>query len=392
MIEGSDSQFDRIIPRRGTRSYKWDSRPEEGGDNDLLPMWVADMDFPSAGVILEALRSRIDHGIFGYTQLTGPVYEVYRTWVLKRQHADLPVEWMLYTQGVLAALALTVQALSVPGDGVIIQPPVYYPFERLIRQNGRVVFENPLIESDGRWFMDLEHLEDVAKKGAKILLLCSPHNPVGRVWSLSELGDMLDVCQRHSILVISDEIHSDIVMPGHEHIPLFSLSERKGVDTVVLTSPTKTFNLAGLPMAWMIAPRPETRLALKQALAASHAGSTNVLSVVAAETAYGSCGDWVDELIAYLSANRITLQQELVGAVPGLTIAPLEGTYLSWLDFRQVAVNGKDLKRIMLQKADLWLNDGAMFGTGGAGFQRLNLAAPRSRVLDAADRIRRAFS
>jgi cysteine-S-conjugate beta-lyase len=389
MIEHSASRFDVVIPRRGTRSYKWDS--PRGEYKDLLPMWVADMDFQAAPAILEALTSRISHGIFGYSRIAEPVYEAYQQWVLTRQHVALPAEWMLYTQGVLAALATAVQTLSAQGDRVIIQPPVYYPFESLIRHNGREVLENPLIERNGRWLIDLDHLETVASEGARVLLLCSPHNPVGRVWTRTELDGVLEICLRHSITVISDEIHSDIIMPGHEHCPLFALSEGSGVDVVVLTSPTKTFNLAGVPMAWMIAPRAETRAALNRALVAAHAGSANLLSVLAAETAYRDCADWLDELIRYLMTNRTALEEGLSGVVPGLRIAPLQGTYLAWLDFRQVAVDARGLNRRLLEEAELRLNDGAMFGTGGDGFQRLNLAAPRSLVLDAVDRIRRVF-
>ena len=389
MTNQSPSRFDVVVPRRGTNSYKWDSTL--GDYKDLLPMWIADMDFQAAPAILEALAARVNHGIFGYTRITESVFRVYQEWVRVRQGVELPAEWMLYTQGVLAALATAVQTLSAPGDRVIIQPPVYYPFESLIAHNGREVGLNPLVERNGKWCIDLDHLERVASEGARILLLCSPHNPVGRVWTRAELDGVLEVCQRHSLIVISDEIHSDIIMPGHEHCPLFSLGENKGVDVVALTSPTKTFNLAGVPMAWMIAPRRETRTALKRALSAAHTGSANVMSVAAAETAYRDCGDWLDELIPYLMDNRNALEDGLSGHVPGLRIAPLEGTYLAWLDFRGVAIDWPSLNGALLEKAELRLNDGSMFGAGGAGFQRLNLAAPRSLVLDAVDRIRRIF-
>jgi cystathionine beta-lyase len=349
------------------------------------------MDFPAAPPILEALRSLVDHGVFGYTMVGESLPAAYAEWVSARQAAELPIPWMLYVQGVLAGLAVSLHALSETGDGVIIQPPVYHPFAPLIKRNGRIVVENPLVERDGTWSMDLDQLDAVASSsGAAVMLLCSPHNPVSRVWTRNELTELLDVCKRHSLVVISDEIHSDIVMPGNRHTPLYSLAAEAGVETVTLVSPTKTFNLPGVPMAWIIAPNHITRRSLKNDLSAAHASSANVFSVVAAETAYRECGGWFDELLLYIEGNLSVLTKGLAETLPRTRIARLEGTYLAWLDFRPVAAG--DVNRKLLESARVRLNDGADFGSGGEGFQRLNLAAPRSLIAEAVSRIGNALS
>ncbi len=382
--------FDRVFERRNTNSAKWDRRPEGYESTELLPMWVADMDFQAAGPILSALRDLVEHGIFGYSIVTGELAESYIDWVRKRQNADLSPEWLLRSGGVLQALALSIRTLTAPGQSIVLQPPVYHPFAPLIRGNDRISLENPLHERDGEYSIDLDHLDSVAKN-ASALLLCNPHNPVGRVFTADELKAVLEICARRSLAVISDEIHSDIIMPGHRHTPLFSLAEKYGVPMVVLTSPTKTFNLAGIPMAWAIVPDAKIRSKLEETFHAAHSGGGSHFATTAALAAYRECAPWLDALLSYLDGNRAVLEDGLK-EVSGLRISPLEGTYLAWLDFRDTGVRPALLKETMLRKTGLWLNAGEIFGTGGAGFQRLNLAAPRSTVVDAVSRIVAAFS
>ena len=353
-------------------------------------MWVADMDFQAPGPVLAALGKLVEHGVFGYSIAPEELSTSYIDWVREHQKADLKREWLLGSGKVLQTLALSIQALTAPGDGIILQPPVYHPLAPLIRENGRLPMENPLRERDGKYTIDFDHLDSVARD-AKALLLCNPHNPVGRVFTADELNTLLDICARRSLLVISDEIHLDIIMPGNAHIPLFSFTAEHDVPMVVLTSPTKTFNLAGIPMAWAIAPDESIRKKLATAIRAAHTGGGSHFAITAALAAYRECSHWLDTLIEYLDKNRALLEEEL-SPVSGIRVTPLEGTYLAWLDFRETDVKPADLKETMLSKTLLWLNAGEIFGTGGAGFQRLNLAAPRSVILDAARRIVAAFS
>ena len=390
MTEDAGSIFDRPIDRRNTRSLKWDRTPDGTRREGLLPMWVADMDFQTAPEILAAFTRLVDHGVFGYTGVPESLPDAYIRWVEARQGASLPPGWLLHTRGVLESLAMSISTLTEKGDSVVIQPPVYYPFASIITGNGRQVVENPLHEAEGRYSFDFDHLQRVAE-GAKALILCSPHNPVGRVWTVEELRTLVEICRRRKILIISDEIHSDLIMPGYGHTPLYNLAEGNDDPMVVLTSPTKTFNLAAVAMAWMIVPDQNIRKKLMSAERNAHSRLGDVFAITAAEAAYTKGAAWVDALIDYLAENDRVLRRELVGNVPGLRISPLEGTYLAWMDFRAVSVQGTGLSETMLDEAGLWLSNGDIFGTGGTGFQRLNLATPRSRVVEAAARIRETF-
>lgn len=382
--------FNIIFDRRNTYSSKWDRSHEGYAAEDLIPMWVADMDFQAPEQVLKTLHGLVDHGIFGYSIPPDRLVASYTDWVRERQNATLQDEWLLRSGKVLGTLALAIRTLTEPGDGVILQPPIYHPFAPLIRENDRHPVANPLTERDGAYTIDFEQLDEAAKE-AKALLLCNPHNPVGRVFTGDELHTLLDICTRHSLLVISDEIHSDIIMPGKTHIPLFSLAGNYDVPMVVLSSPTKTFNLAGIPMAWAIVPDDGIRRKMEKALRAAHTGAGSHFAVMAALTAYSECAPWLDALLEYIDTNRVLLENEL-SAVPEIKMTPLEGTYLAWLDFRKTGVDPNALRETILSKTGLWLNSGETFGTGGAGFQRLNLAAPKSVVRDAGKRIVAAFS
>jgi len=382
--------FDFLIDRRNTGSSKWDSAPQGYEAEGILPMWVADMDFRAPEPVLAGLRGIIDHGVFGYSIVPDELNETYIRWVKRRMGADLHEEWLLQSGGVLKAISLALRALTDPGDQIILQPPVYHPFPPVIRNNGRVVVENPLIETEDGYVIDFDHLDSVART-AKALLLCSPHNPVGRVFRHDELETVLEICSRRGLLVISDEIHSDIIMPGNSHVPLYSLAASYDVPVVVLTSHTKTFNLAGIQMAWIVAPHEQAREKLRSALVAAHDAKFSRFAAVAAVAAYGECSDWLDTLIRYIDDNRAALVSELE-SVPGIRVFPLEGTYLAWIDFRGTGVDPAGLQETMLGKAALRLNSGEIFGRGGAGFQRMNLATQRSRVLEACRRIKSTFS
>jgi cystathionine beta-lyase len=382
--------FDRLINRRNTNSAKWDSSPPGYEGKDLLPMWVADMDFLAPEPVITSLQGIVDHGVFGYSRPLSELNDAYMSWVDERLGTRLEEQWLLQSGGVLKALAFAIQSLTEPGDKIIIQPPVYHPFPPLIERNGRVVAENPLVEDNGSYTIDLDQLDHTANS-AKGLILCNPHNPVGRVFTREELEGVLEICSRRGLVVFSDEIHSDIIMPGFEHIPLYSVGEKYDVPMVVLTSTTKTFNLAGIHMGWIIVPDTGVREAMQKTLQAAHDGRFGYLPAVAALAAYRECGYWLDALLRYVDGNHAVLKQELE-QVPGIRVFPLQGTYLAWVDFRNTGVRPERLKETMLGKAGVWLNAGETFGRGGGGFQRMNLATSRSRVLEACGRIKTAFS
>lgn len=347
------------------------------------------MDFRAPEPVICALRDIVERGVFGYSRPPEDLNDTYVRWVQTRQGVRVEEEWLLQSSGVLKSLALAIRAVTSPGAGIILQPPVYFPFPPIIEANGRYVVENPLIEKNREYSIDLDHLDRVAEQ-SEALLLCNPHNPVGRVFKREELQAVLEVCSRRRLLVISDEIHSDLIMPGHTHSPLYALSKEYDVPVVVLTSTTKTFNLAGLHMGWITVPDPETRDKLSKAQRAAHDTKFGPFPAVAARAAYGECGYWLDALLRYLDGNRATLESELAGT--GIRVTPLEGTYLAWLDFRNTGMAPEALREKMLGETGVWLNAGETFGTGGAGFQRMNLATQRSRLLEACSRIKRAFS
>ena len=390
MTDPAAPDFDRIIDRRNTNSTKWDKYPPGYEQGEFVPMWVADMDFQAPEPVIEALREVVNRGVFGYSMVPEGLTEAYIRWVKKRQGAELSEEWLLQSGSVLKSLAVAIRSLTARGDGIILQSPVYHPFAPLIRANGRKVVENPLVETAGRYTLDLDHLNHVAKE-ARALLFCNPHNPVGRVFTRDELTALLDICSRHRLLVISDEIHSDIIMPGNAHIPLYSLCEEYDVPVAVLTSTTKTFNIAGMQMGWITAPDAGIRGKLEETLRAAHDGRFDYFAAVAAFAAYGKSEYWLDALLRYLDGNRAVLEREME-KIPGINVSPLEGTYLAWLDFRNTRVHPEVLKDFMLKKTGVWLNAGEIFGHGGAGFQRMNLATPRGRLLEACGRIQKAFS
>ncbi|MCL6632260.1 MAG: pyridoxal phosphate-dependent aminotransferase [Alicyclobacillus herbarius] len=385
--------FDQTINRAGTDCSKWDGLEERFGTTDALPMWVADMDFQSPEPVLAALRQRIDHGVFGYPLVTKRYLEAAADWYRRRQGWQVQAEWLAHAPGVVPAISILIEALTEPGDGVLVQPPVYYPFMRVIRETGRRIVENPLVLQNGKYVMDFDDLDQkLAHDHVKLVILCSPHNPVGRVWEKDELLRFAEVCARRDVRIIADEIHGDLILPGHKHTPLASLSPFISERTVTCVAPSKTFNLAGLQTALVIAENPQLRQAYVATQRRRSQAGANVLGLVAAEAAYRHGDDWLDELLAYLEGNVNLLVKAVAEDMPGVSVIRPQGTYLVWMDFRELGLSTQELDKFCLTEARIAFDEGHIFGTGGAGFMRMNIGCPRSLVEEAVTRLRRALA
>ncbi|MDD5364243.1 MAG: PatB family C-S lyase [Gallionellaceae bacterium] len=383
--------FDRVVPRAGTDSVKWDGRGGYFGTEDVLPMWVADMDFAAPVEVTRALAARAAHPVYGYTLYPDGLFEALAEWLRQRHGWHIERDWVLWAPGVVPSLFAAVQAFARPDEGVIVQPPVYHPFFSAIAETGRRVVENPLRLADGRYVFDLDHLERCAADGARLLLLCSPHNPVGRVWRPDELAAVLDITRRHGLTVLSDEIHHDLVYPGVHHYPLATLAGDPA-DIVTAVAPSKTFNIPGLGLSALIVPDPERRAALKHAFGQLHVSASNPFSVAAFEAAYRNGGPWLDALMAYLAETRDFVLDFVAGNLPGIVAVKPEGTYLIWLDCRGLGLDDAALQDFFVHKARVGMNPGSVFGTGGSGFMRLNIGAPRAVVAEALARVAAAFA
>lgn len=386
--------FDGIIDRRGTGSLKWDSGPGsgagaggKGAGRDLLPLWVADMDFPAPREIVDAIRARVEHPVYGYTIEPASYVDAVVQWFAARHGWALEREWVLSSPGVLPSLSTAILALTRPGDGVVIQPPVYYPFAMRIGFTGRKVVENPLVQRDGRWEMDLEGLERAVDAGARALVLCSPHNPVSRVWERETLARVAGICAARGVVILSDEIHCDLAMPGHRHVPAASSCPEAAPVTVTFVAPTKTFNLAGIGGSFTIIADSGLRGRFQEQSRALWSGLADPLSVAAVEAAYRKAGPWLDGLVAYIEGNARFLERFLAERMQPVRAAALEGTYLAWLDMRGLGLDDDEIGARILGRAGVRLDEGRRFGTGGAGFQRMNLACPRVILAEALERI-----
>jgi cystathionine beta-lyase len=372
--------FDTPVDRRGTASIKWDYSKHFTGLEELLPLWVADMDFPSCKEVTEALKRRAEHGIFGYTLEPESYFQAVIDWMRHRHQWKIHRGWMVAAPGVVPSLNLSIMSYSQPGDGVIIQPPVYYPFKESILNNERRVVENPLRLEGNRYTMDLDQLEEAIDERTRLLVLCSPHNPVARVWNRQELEQLVQICRQRRIIILSDEIHHDLILEGHHHTPAASLSEEAAAITVTLTSATKTFNLAGLSCSLVITSDKDLRERYRDTQKRVCSGIANAFSTAAAEAGYRHGEGWLQQVLEYIQGNYRFLVAFLGQRLPGARVIPLEGTYLAWIDFRALGLSDEQLKERILKKARVWLDDGPMFGTGGEGFQRINLACPRSTL------------
>jgi len=379
--------FDTIVDRTNTYSIKWDRDELPEGCRDAISMWIADMDFACSPDIVKAIQTRAEHPIYGYTKRSEKYYQSFIDWMRHRNGWSIKKDWILFSPGVVPALNLAVLAYTQPGDKIIIQPPVYNPFSAAVLNNSRQLVENPLIIRDGRYTMNFEDLERKIDAQTKLLILCSPHNPVGRVWARDELSKLIDICSSRNVLIISDEIHSDIILGTEVHRCTASMSDRAAAITITLTAPNKTFNLAGLQIANIVIPNSELRKAFMQQTTNIGLNLTNTFGMVAQEVAYTKGEPWLEELLLYLKENYATLKSFIETHIPSLKVFPLEGTYLPWLDCRGLGLSDSELHDLFLKKAKLWLDDGIMFGTGGSGFMRINIACPRSVLIKALEQL-----
>lgn len=381
--------FDEIIPRRGTNSLKWDT----AGDDNTLPMWVADMDFRTAPEVIEALEKRVKHGIFGYVKVPETYYASIIGWFQRRHGLAIEKEWILYTTGVVPALSVIVKSLTAPGDKILIQPPVYNCFFSVVRNNGREIVTNSLIYENSTYRMDFDDLEKkAADPQVKLLLLCNPHNPAGRVWTRQELLRLGEICLRNNVRIIADEIHCELVAPGHKYLPFASLSGEFLQHSVTCTSPSKAFNLAGLQVANIFAADEETRNKINQTLKADELAALNSFAAESLIAAYDNGEEWLDELNRYIHDNYLYLKDFLHRHLPRLTALPLEGTYLAWIDCSATGQTSGEITQTLLEKEKLWINPGSMYGTEGDNFIRLNIACPRTLLTEGLEKIKHYFS
>ncbi len=382
--------FGRIIDRRNTKSVKYDLAAKKGMPEDVLPLWVADMDFRVSSYIQEAIARQVEHGVFGYSDTGEEYFEAVKGW-MKRHHGwDVEADWLVKTPGVVFALSLAVKAFTEPGDSVLIQQPVYYPFKRVVEVNGRRTISNTLVYENNKYFMDFEDFEEkIIQEKIKLFILCNPHNPVGRVWTEDELVRIGDICQKHHVIVVSDEIHGDFAFKGKHHV-FAGLKKEYGEFTVTCTAPSKTFNLAGLQLSNIFISNPELRRAFRRQLDIVGYEEPNIMGMVACEAAYRDGDEWYEAMLEYVAGNIAFTREYVEKNIPGVTMAEHEGTYLVWLDFRQLGMTGEELEEMIVQRARLWLDGGAMFGESGTGFQRVNVACPRKILEEALERMKGA--
>ena len=380
--------FDEIIPRRGTNSYKWDS----AGDADILPMWVADMDFRTAPPVVEALRKRVEHGIFGYVRVPDAYYAAVTNWFARRHDWQIEKEWIIYTTGVVPALSAVIKALTAPGDKVMVQTPVYNCFFSSIRNNGCGMIANPLIYRNGTYQIDFADLEQkAADPNVKVLLLCNPHNPAGRVWTKQELTRIGDICIRNNVWVVADEIHCELVFPGHTYIPFASISQEFLMHSVTCTSPSKAFNLAGLQIANIISADTNIRTKIDKAINVNEVCDVSPFGVEALIAAYNDSEEWLEELKQYLFDNYNYLRAYFAEYLPEFPVSILEGTYLVWVDCSVLNQSSDEIIKTLLEKEKIWVNEGSLYGEAGEGFIRINIACPRQQLIEGLNRLRRAL-
>lgn len=382
--------FDKVTDRRGTNSLKYDFAAERGMPEGILPLWVADMDFPVADEITQSLEKVVRHGIYGYSEAKDSYFQAVADWMRREHGWQVEKRWLVKTPGVVYALAAAIRAFTEPGDGVLIQNPVYYPFGEVIRGNDRALVDNTLLEKDGKYTMDLEDFErKVRENHVKLFLLCNPHNPVGRVWTREELLQAGEICHKHGVLVVSDEIHHDFVYPGNRHFVFAALDGRFQEMTVTCTAPSKTFNLAGLQVSNIFIPNGELRKRFKREVDRTGYSQLNTFGLAACESAYRYGGEWLEQLKGYLKGNLDFTREYLAENIPGIRLVEPEGTYLVWLDCRGLGLSARELDRAVVEKAGLWLDGGSMFGECGAGFQRINIACPRATLREALGRLKK---
>jgi len=368
--------FDKEIERRHTNSVKFDG--DKAQNPDMIPMWVADMDFETLPEVKEALVKRAEHGVFGYAAVTDSYYQAVINWLNKRHHFHVEKDWIVTTPGIVTALKLAVRAFTKENDKVLIMKPVYYPFDFSIDWNHRTIVECPLIFEDNHYTCDFELFEKtIVDNDVKMFIFCNPHNPIGKVWTREELYQIGTICKKHHVIIVSDEIHMDFIYQGHQHIPFYNVDESFKDMTVICTAPSKTFNLAALQTSNIIIADEKLRQLFVDEKNASGVNDPNIFGLDACEAAYTYGEQWVDELVEYLQGNIDFMRDFLETRLPDLKLIEPEGLYLIWVDMRSLGMNKDELEDFMLNKAHLWLDEGYIFGTGGEGFERFNLACPR---------------
>lgn len=383
--------FDEIIDRTNTNSLKYDARKIFFGTADVLPLWVADMDFKTPDFIINALKKRLDHEVLGYTFRDEAYNEAIASWLETRHDWKIEKEWISFSPGVVAGLTLAVESFSNPGDEVIVQPPVYFPFYDSVKGTGRKMIENPLLLKNGRYYFDFEDLKQKITPSTKMLLLSNPHNPGGMVWTKEELTELATICLENNVLIVSDEIHADLVYNGHKHIPLPTLSEEIANNCVVCMAASKTFNIAGLTTSYVVIPNKKHFVRYERSLKVPHLHMGNIFGSIALETAYREGAEWVDEMVEYLNENYLFLESYLKENLPMVVPMKPEATYLIWLDFSAFELSDKALNKMLVQEG-VGLNRGLQFGRQGSGFMRINIGCPRSTLEEALERIKKAFT
>lgn len=382
--------FDEIVDRKPTNAKKWNNLEEIYGHKDMLSMWIADMDFKSADEIIEALKKRVEHGVFGYVDMEDSFYDAVINWAKYRYDWDIKKEWILFTPGVVIGLNIGVRELVNEGDKVLVQPPVYPPFYDVLENNGRVLSENVLVDDGERFVIDYEDLEEKLSDGTKLMMLCNPQNPVGRVWTREELSKIGEIAIKNDVTIISDEIHGDLTLKGVKHIPLASISKELEQRTITLMAPSKTFNIAGLVTSVAIIPNEELRDVYAKAIEAMEVDNLSIFGAVGLEVAYNEGKEWLDQVMEYIESNIDYTIDYINKNIPEIKVYKPEGTFLLWLDFKNTNKTADEVEDALLNIGRVILNDGRPYGTGSDGYFRLNIACPRSILEDGLKRIEKA--
>lgn len=382
--------FDQVIDRKGSASFKYDARQSLFGRDDVIPLWVADMDFATPPAVTRALIERANHPIVGYTDFPDSLYDALINWFKRRHHWEIKREWIIMCPGVVPSLHAASLAFAEAGESIIVQPPVYFPFYSSVTNTGRKLVKNTLMLQNNRYCIDFDHLEQCAKD-ARMLFLCSPHNPVGRVWQQEELERVLAIAEAHNLIIFSDEIHADLTYPEANHHMLATLAGDSN-NIITAVAPSKTFNIPGLNLSALIVPNPEHRNALTQAFDTMRVNAANPFSIVGFEAAYNEGEAWLDALLAYLTKTRDFVAEYLSAHLPKIKLVAPEGTYLLWLDCRELGMNDSALKKFFIHEAGLGLSPGRLFGEAGSGYMRMNIGAPKQVIANALDNITKALA
>ena len=384
--------FDEPAGREGTDCIKYDRREETFGVKDIIPMWVADMDFNTPDFVVESLQKRLEHHIYGYSFRSSEYFQSMISWIKTRHNWTVEKEWISFSPGIVPALNFCTLAFTQAGDNIIVQPPVYFPFFSAAESHGRNLIYNRLTESEGKWDMDYNSLIAGIDSKTKMIIISNPHNPVGRVWTPEELNNLADICLKNNILIISDEIHCDLVLPGFTHTPMASLSEKIAENTVTLIAPSKTFNLAGLSTSSVIIKNPVLRKSFNRIVDNLHVGNGNIFGNTASIAAYTNGHKWLDALLDYIDNNIEFVKDYCEKMIPEIIPVQPEATYMIWLDCRRFGMSGKDLQNFFVHKAGVGMNEGSTFGPGGEGFMRMNLGTTHQTVMKAMEQIEKAVA